>query len=304
MTKIMIRPPYLQKGDKIIIVAPAGCVNKESVESAIERFTNWGYEVVLGENIYRDYNIFSGTDGERADDLQKALDSEDIRAIICARGGYGSIRILDRLDYSIFQGNPKWIVGFSDISVIHAKLNVLGIETLHADMPKTMLDKSDDASDIKTFRSLLEGDVPEYKFPSDKMNRQGSVEGELVGGNLSVLYSLRGVDLEWSKMNKILFIEDLNENLYHLDRMMQNLKLDGKLEHLKGLIVGDMLNMRDSEPSFGKTAYEIIQDAVKDYDFPVVYNFPAGHSNMNMPIILGAYVKLEVNSNEYSLDFL
>lgn len=300
----MIRPPYLQKGDKIIIVAPAGCVNKESVKSAIERFTNWGYEVVLGENIYRDYNIFSGTDGERADDLQKALDSEDIRAIICARGGYGSIRILDRLDYSIFQGNPKWIVGFSDISVIHAKLNVLGIETLHADMPKTMLDKSDDASDIKTFRSLLEGDIPAYKFPSDKMNRQGRVEGELVGGNLSVLYSLRGVDLEWSKMNKILFIEDLNENLYHLDRMMQNLKLDGKLEHLKGLIVGDMLNMRDSEPSFGKTAYEIIQDAVKDYDFPVVYNFPAGHSKMNMPIILGAYVKLEVNSNEYSLDFL
>lgn len=299
----MIRPPYLQKGDKIALVAPAGCIDREPVENAIKRFEQWGYEVIVGDNVFNNYNIFSARDEQRARDMQLALDSDDIRAIVCVRGGYGSIRIIEQLDYSKFQGNPKWLIGFSDISVLHAKLNVLGVESLHAPMPINFPALDETPEDIAWTEKILRGNVPLYSFRGNEHNRVGEAKAELVGGNLSVLYSLRGIDIEWDKQAKILFIEDLNEELYHLDRMMQNLKLAGKLDKLRALIVGEMSDMKDGDPSFGKTAYEIIAEAVEDYDFPVVYGFPSGHGKLNMPIILGTNVVLNVTKDECTLDF-
>lgn len=299
----MIRPPYLQKGDKIAIVAPAGRIERKPVEEAVKRLEAWGYEVVLGDNLFNSYNIFSARDDQRARDMQLALDSDDIRAIFCVRGGYGCIRIIEKLDYSKFQGNPKWLVGFSDISVLHAKLNVLGIESLHAPMPINFPSLDLEPDDILWTKKILEGTMPQYKFNGNEFNREGKVAGELVGGNLSIIYSLRGIDIEWNKHNKILFIEDVNEELYHLDRMMQNLKLAGKFDKLSGLIVGEMTKMKDSDPSFGKTAYEIIAEAVEDYDFPVVYGFPSGHGKVNMPLIIGANVRLIVAKDSCVLDF-
>jgi muramoyltetrapeptide carboxypeptidase len=299
----MIRPPYLQKGDKIALVAPAGCIDREPVDNAIKHFEQWGYEVIIGDNVFNDYHIFAARDEQRARDMQLALDSDDIRAIVCVRGGYGAIRIIEQLDYSKFQGNPKWLVGFSDICVLHAKLNVLGIESLHAPMPINFPVFSEKAEDIVWTEKILRGSVPLYSFSGNEQNRLGTAEGELVGGNLSILYSLRGVNIELNKQSKILFIEEINEELYHLDRMMQNLKLTGKLDKLQALIVGEMTNMKDGDPSFGKTAYEIIAEAVEDYDFPVVYGFPSGHGKVNMPIILGANVRLNVTKDECTLDF-
>jgi len=299
----MIRPPYLQEGDKIALVAPAGRIEKETVEAATKRIEEWGYEVVVGDNVFNSYNIFAARDDQRARDMQLALDSDDIRAIVCVRGGYGSIRIIDKLDYSKFQGNPKWLVGFSDISVLHAKLNVLGIESLHAPMPINFPELPKEPEDVLWTRRILEGDMPQYNFGGNTLNRDGEVTGELVGGNLSVLYSLRGIDIEWNKQNKILFIEDLNEELYHLDRMMQNLRMAGKFEKLSGLIVGQMTKMKDGDPSFGKSAYEIIAEAVEDYDFPVAYGFSAGHGELNNPLILGTNVNLNVTKESCVLDF-
>ena len=299
----MIKPPYLQPGDKIAIVAPAGRVARAKVDLAVKMFEKWGYEVVVGDNVFNDYNIFSATDDERAEDLQKVFDSEDIRAVVCARGGYGCIRIVDKIDYSKFQGNPKWLVGFSDITVLHAKLNTLGIESIHGPMPVKFPEDGSETDDIIKLKKLLEGSQPVYSYTSHPMNRKGVSSGELVGGNLSIVYSLHGIEIEWKKNEKILFIEDVDEDLYHLDRMMQNLKHSGKLEHLQGLLVGQMSEMKDGEPSFGSTAYEIIAEAVEDYDFPVVYGFPAGHGDVNYPLIFGAIAELEVNDKSYNLSF-
>lgn len=299
----MIRPPYLQPGDKIAIVAPAGRVAREKVELAINMFEKWGYEVVIGKNVFNNYNIFSASDSQRAEDLQEAFDSEDVRAVFCARGGYGCIRIVDEIDYSMFQGNPKWLIGFSDITVLHAKLNTLGIESIHGPMPVKFPEDGVESNDLAVLKNLLEGDIPEYSFENNPMNRKGKCNGEVVGGNLSIVYSLHGIEIEWKKHEKILFIEDVDEDLYHLDRMMQNLKHSGKLARLQGLIVGQMTEMKDGDPSFGMTAYEIIAEAVKDYKFPVVYGFPAGHGNINYPLLIGGMAELDINEDSYSLRF-
>lgn len=299
----MIRPPYLQKGDKIAIVAPAGRVERDYVESAVKRFEDWGYEVVVGDNVFNSYNIFAARDDQRIRDMQLALDSVDISAIVCARGGYGSIRIFDELDYSKFQGNPKWLIGFSDITVLHAKLNVLGIESLHAPMPVNFPVDGSDTDDILWTKKIIEGEIPKYEFEGNNLNREGEVSGEIVGGNLSIIYSLHGINIQWNKQGKILFIEDVGEELYHLDRMMQSFKLAGSFDKLEGLVVGQMTNMKDGKPGFGKTAYEIIAEAVKDYKFPVAFGFSAGHSTPNNPIIFGANVNLNVSKDSCVLDF-
>jgi len=299
----MIRPPYLQKGDKIAIVAPAGRVEPDYVDNAVKRFESWGYEVVVGDNVFNSFNTFSARDDQRLRDMQLALDSHEIRAIVCARGGYGSIRIIDKLDYSTFQGNPKWLIGFSDITVLHAKLNVLGVESLHAPMPINFPADASVPEDIMWTQRILEGEIPQYNFAGHELNREGEVAGEIIGGNLSVIYSLRGVNIQWDKQGKILFIEDVGEELYHLDRMMQNLKMAGSFDKLEGLIVGEMTNMKDGDPSFGKNAYEIIAEAVEEYKFPVAYGFFAGHGSVNKPLIFGANVSLSVSKDSCVLDF-
>lgn len=290
----MTTPPCLQKGDKIGIVACARKISKEELEPAVDLLTSWGLEVVLGKNIFRAEHQFSGSDDQRAADLQSMLDDPAVKAVISARGGYGTVRIIDKLDFTAFKKQPKWIIGYSDITVLHSHVHNFGIKTLHAIMP---INFAKNAEAIETLRKALFGEALRYEGGSHSLNRKGNAEAELVGGNLSLLYALTGSVSDINTNGKILFIEDLDEYLYHIDRMMINLKRSGKLSHLAGLIVGGMSDMKDNAVPFGKTAEEIIQDAVKEYDYPVCFGFPAGHIDRNLALVLGGKVKMEVKDN-------
>lgn len=287
----MQQPSFLKKGDKIGIIAPARKISKEEIQSAIDTFNAWGLEVVLSKNLFNADNQFSGTENERAEDLQIMLNDDSIRAVISARGGYGTIHIIDKIDFTNFKKHPKWIIGYSDITVLHSHINNFGIETLHATMP---INFAKNAEATETLYKALFGEQLNYQFESHLLNRKGEAEAELIGGNLSLIYALTGSVSDIDTKGKILFIEDLDEYLYHVDRMMLNLKRSGKLDHLAGLIIGGMTDMKDNTIPFGKTAEEIIIDAVKEYDYPVCFNFPAGHVEKNLALHLGRKVKLKV----------
>jgi muramoyltetrapeptide carboxypeptidase len=296
----MIIPSYLKKGDKIGIVATARKISKEELQPAIDILTNWGLEVVLGKNLFNADSQFSGTDDERADDLQMMLDDASVKAVISARGGYGTIRIIDKLDFTAFKKQPKWIIGYSDITVLHSHIHNLGFETIHATMPVNF---TKNAEATETLRKALFGEMVNYEIETHSLNRKGIAEGELVGGNLSLLYALSGSISDIETKGKILFIEDLDEYLYHIDRMMMQLKRAGKLNDLAGLIVGGMTDMKDNLIPFGKSAKEIIKDAVKEYNFPVCFNFPGGHIDKNLALYFGRKVKLNVAENISSIQF-
>lgn len=294
MKTAMIRPPDLKPGDSVGILAPARKVSREEMKPAIDIINNWGYQVVEGKHLYDELHQFSGTDHARASDFQAMLDDENIRAIFCARGGYGSVRIIDSLDFSKFITHPKWIVGFSDITVFHAHIHRhWGIQTLHAEMPINFPGDGISNSSLNSMKAILEGENPEYSFPAHPMNRDGSASGQLVGGNLSILYSLSGTASDIDTRGKILFIEDLDEYLYHIDRMMMNMKRAGKLEGLAGLLVGGMNDMNDNKVPYGQTAYEIIRDAVSVYNFPVIFDIKSGHVSENLGLIIGGHVHLK-----------
>jgi muramoyltetrapeptide carboxypeptidase len=291
----MTTPPFLNKGDKVGIVAPARWVTPEEIESALKVFESWGLEVVRGENLYKQHHQFAGTDMERVADLQAMLDNETIKAIICARGGYGTVRIIDKLDFRKFAGNPKWIAGYSDITALHSHIeSQYGIETLHAPMPFSYKNDNASAESFESLRKALFGENLSYETETGKFSRKGTAQAPITGGNLSMLYSISGSASECDTAGKILFIEDLDEYLYHVDRMMQQLKRSGKLANLAGLVVGSMSKMRDNQVPFGKTVQEIIAEAVKEYDYPVLFDFPAGHDALNHTLILGRTVSLEV----------
>ena len=297
----MKTPPYLKKGDTIAIVAPARKIAKEELQFAIDTFKKWGLKVVLGKNLLKTHHQFSGTDEQRTADLQQALDDKNISAVISARGGYGTLRIIDRLNFSKFKKNPKWIIGYSDITVLHSHIqNNFGIQTIHGTMPINF-SKNEEA--VESLRKALFGEPLSYSFPKNKLNRKGNCKGELIGGNLSLLYALCGSSSDIDTKGKILFIEDLDEYLYHIDRMMLNLKRSGKLKNLAGLVVGGMTDMKDNTIPFGKNAEEIILDAVKEYKFPVYFGFPAGHIERNLALKLGSKVIIEQNT-EVILKFL
>lgn len=289
----LIQPSYLKKGDKIGIVACARKISREEMAPAIEILKSWGLEVVFGKNVFNAYNQFSGTDGERAEDLQTMLDDASVKAIISARGGYGTMRIIDKIDFEKFKRSPKWLVGYSDITVLHSHIHTLGIETVHATMP---INFHKDAEALETLRKALFGEKIDYEITAHSLNRKGIAEGEFIGGNLSLLYALTGSVSDIDTTGKILFIEDLDEYLYHIDRMMLNLKRAGKLSGLVGLVVGGMTDMKDNAIPFGKTAEEIILDAVKEYNYPVCFNFPAGHVDKNLALYLGKKAKLEISA--------
>lgn len=292
----MITPSYLKKGDRIAIVSPARKISPAEAEVAINIFKSWELEVVPGKHLYASYNQFAGSDDQRLSDFQKMLDDDSIRAVICSRGGYGTVRIIDKLDFSRFLKNPKWIIGYSDFTVMHSHIHEhFGIETLHAVMPVNFKDKCDGNPSVITLKKALFGKAIRYKVPGEKLNRKGSCKAPLVGGNLSILYSLTSTGSDIKTNGKILFIEDLDEYLYHIDRMMMNLRRSGKLEGLAGLVVGSMSKMHDNDVPFNKTAYEIIAEAVEDYPYPVCFNFPAGHREDNRALILGRELTLEVN---------
>lgn len=299
----MYQPATLLKGDKIGIISPAGKIDPEKVGVAVSKFEDSGYKVVLGNHVFDEENQFAGSDINRLCDFQLMLDDPEIKAILCARGGYGSIRILEHLDFDLFLRNPKWIIGYSDITVFHSYLNnLLGVESLHATMPINFSSDKDENYSISTLFQSLTGNLENYKIPSHKLNRIGITEGEIIGGNLSILYSLRGTAMDFETHGKILFIEDIGEELYHLDRMMQNLKMGGKLSELQGVVVGGMSDMKAGDPDFGKTAYEIILESIENYSYPVVFDFPAGHIKENWALPFGKFLRLDVS--EKSAEFI
>jgi muramoyltetrapeptide carboxypeptidase len=293
----MITPSYLSKDDKIGIIAPARCINFDEVHPSIRVFQRWGLEVELGTNIFRKCNQFAGKDEQRLADLQQMLDDDSIRAVICARGGYGTVRIIDKVDFTNFVRKPKWIVGYSDITVLHSHIQRhFGIETIHAIMPVNITSDEIPSDAQETLRNALFGKIRSYTYPVTPLSRAGETEGVLTGGNLSILYSLMGSVSETDTTGKILFLEDVDEYLYHIDRMMMNLKRVGKLSKLKGLIIGSMDRMNDNTIPYGLTANEIIANAVAEYNYPVCYDFPAGHGETNLALIMGRNVKLKVGS--------
>jgi muramoyltetrapeptide carboxypeptidase len=291
-----LRPQFLQRGDTVGIVALACKVDFEVLSPAIALMENdWGLKVIIGESVTAEYHQFAGTDAIRATDFQAMLDNPAIKAIFSARGGYGSSRILDKIDFSIFQKNPKWVIGFSDITAVLCHIHTLHIESLHATMPKLFLQEGG-AYALESLRKLLFGENLNYSINPHEMNRLGSSEGQLIGGNLAILSHLIGSKSDINYDGKILFLEDVNEYLYNIDRMMIQLNRAGRLKHLAGLIVGHFSDCQDNQVPFGKTANEIIQEAVADYDFPVCYGFPVGHEPENWALPVGRNVTLEVKT--------
>jgi muramoyltetrapeptide carboxypeptidase len=286
----MIKPKYLSKGSTIAIVSTARKLSLKEVKPAINFLENEGFNVILGENLFEDCNQFAGSDNQRAADLQNAMDNPEVDAILCARGGYGTVRIIDKIDFTNFKKNPKWICGYSDVTVLHSHIHNLGIETLHATMPLNFPENGDVNRAMETLVKSLKGESLEYVFKSEMFFKQGEVEAEICGGNLSILYSLMGSSSEIDTEGKILFIEDLDEYLYHIDRMMMNLKRAGKLDKLSALIVGGMNDMNDNKVPFGKSAYEIIWDTV-------CFGFPAGHIEDNFAIKMGAKAVLKISED-------
>ena len=298
----MIQPDYLKKGDTVAIVSTARKISSDQIIAAIKLLEKWGLNVVIGNTIGMEDHQFAGNDVARINDFQQMLNNPKVKAIWCARGGYGTVRLIDQLDFAEFKKRPKWIIGYSDITVLHSHIHNLGIATLHATMPINIEKNSKES--LETLKKSLFGKNLAYEIPADEKNKSGNATGELVGGNLSVLYSLLGSKSSIKTDGKILFIEDLDEYLYHIDRMLMNLKRNGYFDNLKGLIVGGMTDMHDNEIPFGKTAEEIILDIVSEYDFPVVFNFSAGHLDDNRALILGRKVTLEVGENKSNILFL
>jgi muramoyltetrapeptide carboxypeptidase len=296
----MNQPKSLQKGATIGILSTARKISIVEIEAAIELLHSWGLKVVLGTTIELEENQFAGDDMTRAMNFQQFMDDEYIDAIWCARGGYGTIRVIDHLDFSRFAQNPKWIVGYSDVTALHAKAQQLNVETLHATMPINVSKNTPEA--IESLRKVLFGESLQYTIPNVSYNRKGTATGELIGGNLSMLYSMTGSDLSLNTKGKILFLEDLDEYLYHIDRMLMNLKRNGYFEGLAGLIVGGMTNMHDNSVPFGKNVHEIILDVTGEYDFPICFDFPAGHLDDNRALIFGKEVAFSVDS-EVKLTF-
>ncbi len=297
----MITPPYLKQGDTVGIVAPARSIRKEEITPFLELLVSWGLKYKTGKYLFGHSHQFSGTDKERASDLQEMINDPGIRAIICARGGYGTIRIIPYIDFSGFEKDPKWITGFSDITVLHSYVNKFpGTESLHSIMPVQYKPGNNDKAAM-SLRKVLFGENPEFKIDPCDLNRDGFFTGELTGGNLSLLYSLNGTSFFPDMKNKILLIEEVDEYLYHIDRILQNFIHSGVFNKTGGLIVGAFTGMRDNKIPYGYDVYEIISEAVKNFDFPVCFNFPSGHISDNMTLILGREVQLSIKGNSVSV---
>ena len=295
----MIIPEKLVVGDKISIISTARKITKEELIPALKALESWGLKVVLGTNLFKEDDQFSGTIEQRTNDLQSMIDDNSIKAILCARGGYGTVQIIDAINFNNLKNNSKWIVGYSDVTVLHSHLNNLGIASLHASMPINF--ESNTNESLLSLKNTLFGNLNNVECKAHPLNKFGKIEGDIVGGNLSIIYSLSGSQSDINTASKILFIEDLDEYLYHIDRMMMSLKRNGMLGKLKGLIVGGMSDMNDNSISFGKTAEQIILDHTKDYDFPICFGFPAGHLSDNRSIRFGTNSVLEINKNGVSL---
>lgn len=301
--KEITRPSALKAGDSIGICSPARFISQEDIEPALTKIEELGYYPVLGNNMFNEHHQFSGTDEQRAEDLQVMLDDVNIKAVVFARGGYGTLRILDRIDWSGFRKNPKWLIGYSDITVLHGHAHtVLQTETLHATMP---INFGKDDYSTETLFKVATGHAMTYEAENNGSvkNRAGNCTAQIVGGNLSLIYAMQSSVSDLDTNGKILFIEDIDEYLYHIDRMMISLKRAGKLSNLAGLVVGGMTDMKDNTTEFGQTAEEIIESHIKEYNYPVCYGFPAGHDYKNYALPLGRTVHLHVEESTMKLEF-
>lgn len=297
-------PPYLQKGDTIGLVCPAGYMAFEKVKTCVQVLQEWGYNVKVGNTVGGgSMTYFSGTDEERLRDFQQMLDDQEVNAILCARGGYGTGRIIDRIDFKKFAKQPKWIVGYSDITVIHSHLfSNYYISSLHAPMAGAFNEEGFKNEYVGSLKNALEGKKIRYQVAPHELNRRGEAVGELVGGNLALLAHLVGTDSDIKTKGKILFIEDVGEQLYNLDRMLFQLKRSGKLAKLAGLIFGGFTETKDTDRPFGKSIYEILSELVAEYDYPVCYDFPVSHTDRNYALKIGVGYKLKVSRSKVTLE--
>ncbi len=299
----LITPPYLQKGDTIAIVAPAGILTdrKDVIDQAKELAESWGLHVVYGKHLFDTVGHFSATDEERSEDFQTAMDNPNIKAIWAGRGGYGTVRILDRLDYTKFIESPKWVIGYSDITALHSHLNTLGYETIHGMMGTSMGDDAEKIVEtLKSFKKSLFGEKLSYSLVSVKENKKGNAKGKLIGGNLSLLASMLGSESQMNAEDKILFIEEVGEYKYSMDRMLQSLKRAGFFEKCKGIIVGDISKIKSNSTKWGSSMEQLILDVISEYDFPVLFKFPAGHEPDNRSLILGRTIEMNVTKEGIS----
>ena len=295
-------PPYLKKGDTVAITCPAKKLPHE-ITDAVHLLESWGLKVVLGETVQAEFNQYAGNDELRTKDFQHFLDDNSVKAIFAARGGYGTIRIIDGIDFSGFAQNPKWIIGFSDITVLHSHIYAcFSAQSIHGQMPLTIPDGTKDS--LETLRKALFNESFEYQYQTVTENRPGEAEATLIGGNLTLLMTMAGSVSDMNYSDKILFIEDVGEYLYSIDRMMWNLKRAGKLAKLKGLLVGGFTELKDNDIPFGKTADEIIREHVEEYDYPVCYEFPAGHIENNQALILGKRLNLRADKQNVHITYL
>jgi muramoyltetrapeptide carboxypeptidase len=297
---MLLRPPFLKKGDSVYVLSTARKITLEEIKPAIQTFEQWGLKVIVGDTIGLEDHQYAGTDTQRLIDFQKAIDNPSIKAIICARGGYGTVRMMDDINYDEFMKTPKWIVGFSDVTYLHTHIsNNIGIQCVHSIMPVQFPKSTVDA--VETLRRELFGEPNDYTLAPHPLNRLGKAEGILIGGNLSILYSITGTRSGINTFGKILFIEDIDEYCYHIDRMMINLKRSGKLHNLAGVIVGAFSDIKDNVIPFGKNACEIIAEHLEKFDYPVCFDFPAGHIADNRALGIGKIYKLNVTPGEVKI---
>ena len=300
-----VTPPFLKSGDTVGLIAPAYHVEPAQWEPLIPLLQSWNLQVAHGNTLRLQSGVFAGTDAQRFDDWVTMMRDPQIKAVFCARGGYGCGRLLPDLERHSSSFCPKWLVGYSDVTALASyTVNRLHWNCVHAPMAIDLTERQspDGQKSWEYLRHLLFGQIPSYRLPTHPQNRCGSAIAPLAGGNLSVLYSLNATPYQWQTDGCILFIEDIGEKLYHLDRMMNNLRTGGQLTHIKGLLVGAMNGMSDSNPPFGKSAYEIIASHVVDYQYPVAFGFPAGHDGVNFPLLLGANVHLHVTEQTVGIE--
>jgi muramoyltetrapeptide carboxypeptidase len=301
----MIKTPvYLQKGDTIGLVCPAGFMTLDKVQTCINTLNEWGYTVKIGKTVgSNSTNYFSGSDDERLNDFQQLLDDDEVKAILCARGGYGMGRIIDRIDLKKFKKRPKWIIGYSDITILHSHLySNYYISSIHAPMAAAFNDEGFKNEYVQSLRNVLEGKRSKYQCAVHDYNRKGEAVGELVGGNLALLAHAVGTESDLKTRGRILFIEDVGEYLYNIDRMFWQLKRSGKLSKLAGLIIGGFTDTKDTERPFGQPVYDIIRDIISDYDYPVCFGFPVSHEKENYALKIGVGYKLKITRSKVILE--
>lgn len=295
-------PNFLKPGDEVRIISPAGSIDPTLIDGAKSQLVNWGYRPTEGMFTRAVYGRFAGNEQERFTDLQQALDDPNVKAILCSRGGYGLAQIIDKINFSRFLENPKWVIGFSDVTILHEALLKTGYTSIHGGMAKLIAELPNNSQPLTLLENILKGNFPTYKVIANPNNRFGKAKGKLIGGNLSVFLAMRATPFDLPYKGSILFIEDVGEKPYQIDRMMQNLRISGALSQISGLIVGQFSDTEE-DPDMNATIYEIIANAVKDYTYPVCFNFSAGHIDDNYPLLLGANVTLDVDSRGSEVSF-